>query len=122
MTRTICGRSLPFLVEKVCTTPCTDVISDIANEGCNTRVSVKRSATLDSPEADVALNEVERVLAIFPATEARSIHCGKSLTRFIYKVCKAPCQNEEDFDMATYARIHPVTEEFIREQCCPNIF
>ncbi|CAL2052651.1 hypothetical protein CAEBREN_15489 [Caenorhabditis brenneri] len=69
-----------------------------------------------------ALFVIFLALAIFLATEARHLHCGKSLTRFIHKVCKAPCQNEEDFDFATYACTHFITSEYVRKQCCPNTF
>ncbi|CAL2027377.1 unnamed protein product [Caenorhabditis brenneri] len=58
-------------------------------------------------------------LAIIMATEARGLHCGKTLARFIYKVCKTPCQKEEDFDFASYACSHIVTAEDIRKNCCP---
>ncbi|EGT32399.1 hypothetical protein CAEBREN_02249 [Caenorhabditis brenneri] len=62
------------------------------------------------------------VVAIFVATEARHLHCGKSLARFIYKVCKTPCQKEESFDFATYACTNFITSEYVRQQCCPNTF
>ncbi|CAL2027378.1 unnamed protein product [Caenorhabditis brenneri] len=41
MKRRFCGKSLPRMVERICRTPCVDVISDIANEACNTRVSAE---------------------------------------------------------------------------------